>query len=152
MRDRFPVILWRRNKKRLLAIFMAFQALVAVMLFTAFTNTIHVVIDAKVFPYVRTMEVTAYTAGPESTGKDQLHSDFGITASTYKIIVGENEKCIAAPPDIQFGTRIYVPNYGVGTVKDRGEAIVGNSLDVYFDNVEAAHHWGRKEVQVIVFP
>jgi 3D (Asp-Asp-Asp) domain-containing protein len=152
MRYRIPVILWRRNKRRLILLLLTFQAIVALILFTAFTSTIHIVIDAKVFPYLRTMEVTAYTAGQESTGKNQSSADFGVTASTYKINVGQGEKCLAAPPEIKFGTRIYVPGYGVGIVKDRGEAIVDNSLDIYFDNIEDARKWGRKKLQILVFP
>ncbi|MDU4959516.1 MAG: 3D domain-containing protein [Sporomusaceae bacterium] len=106
----------------------------------------------RVFPHVRVMEVTAYTAGPESTGKDSDHPDFGVTASTYRLSVGANELCIAAPPDIAFGTRIFVPGYGAAAVKDRGEAIQGDCLDVYFDDVGEALLWGRRRLPVFVFP
>lgn len=107
---------------------------------------------SKVFPHIRVMEVTAYTAGLESTGKDWDHPDFGVTASTYRIDVGTGELCIAAPPDIPFGTRIFVPGYGTGVVKDRGGAIQGDCLDIYFDDLEKALEWGRKRMEVIIFP
>ena len=53
-----------------------------------------------------------------------------------------------------FGTRIYVPGYGWGTVQDRGGAIKGpDRLDLYFNSHQEALNWGRKNVQVsIEFP
>lgn len=106
----------------------------------------------RIFPYVRMMEVTAYTAGPESTGKDFGHPAFGLTASMYQLNVGISELCIAAPPDIAFGTMIFVPGYGTAAVKDRGEDIQGDRLDVYFDDLEQAWLWGRRHLPVLIFP
>jgi 3D (Asp-Asp-Asp) domain-containing protein len=95
-------------------------------------------------------EVTAFTAGPESTGKRPGHSEYGITASGYKINIGSGERLIAAPPEIPYGTKIYIPGYGLARVADRGEAITGNSFDVYFDDPAEAWEWGRKQLNVIV--
>ena len=118
---------------------------VALGCFTVFGSLgIEILASKRVFPYVRVMEVTAYSAGPESTGKDSDHPDYGLTASTHRIRVGAGERCIAAPPDITFGTRIFVPGYGAAAVKDRGEAIQGSCLDVYYDDVDTAWLWGRK--------
>lgn len=142
---------WQRARRRLLALLL-FQAIVLGVFAAIFNQTILWVINAKVFPYVQTMEVTAYTAGAESTGKHRHHPDYGLTASTYRIAVGTGEKCIAAPPEISFGTRIFVPGYGWGVVQDRGEDIVGRNLDVYFDDLVAAQNWGRKTLDVIVLP
>ncbi len=142
---------WRRSRRRLLA-WLLFQAMVLGVLAAILNQTILAVIDAKVFPYVQTMEVTAYTAGVESTGKHWHHPDFGVTASTYRIDVGSGEKCLAAPPEIRFGTRIFVPGYGWGVVQDRGEDIVGQHLDVYFDDLATAQNWGRKNLDVIILP
>ncbi len=48
-----------------------------------------------------------------------------------------------------FGTRMYVPGYGWGTVEDRGSAIKGpNRLDLYFDSYDDAMQWGRRRVPV----
>ena len=55
---------------------------------------------------------------------------------------------IAAPPNIPFGTRINVPGYGVAKVKDRGGAIKGNKLDVYFPDHEQAKAWGKQTLTV----
>lgn len=59
---------------------------------------------------------------------------------------------IAADTDFYpFGTQIYVPGYGVGTVHDRGSAIKGmHRLDLYFRSHEDAQEWGRKELTVVV--
>ncbi len=48
-----------------------------------------------------------------------------------------------------FGTRMYVPGYGWGTVEDRGSAIKGpNRLDLFFDSYDGAMQWGRRRVVV----
>jgi len=51
-----------------------------------------------------------------------------------------------------FGTRIYVPGYGMGVVEDRGSAIKGpNRLDLFFESHEKALDWGRRQVKVEIF-
>jgi 3D (Asp-Asp-Asp) domain-containing protein len=92
------------------------------------------------------MEVTAHTSGPESTGKAPGHPDYGKTAG--RTIAGPGT--IAAPPTFKFGTRMYVPGYGWGTVQDRGGVIQGNHLDVWFETVAEARKWGRQMLDVIV--
>jgi len=48
-----------------------------------------------------------------------------------------------------FDTRMYIPVYGWGVVKDRGSAIKGsNRLDLYFNTHRKALDWGRKKVSV----
>ncbi len=50
-----------------------------------------------------------------------------------------------------FGTRIYVPGYGWGTVEDRGSAIKGPArIDLFFSSHQKALQWGRKRVDVII--
>ena len=66
----------------------------------------------------------------------------GITASGYKLQNGS--KVIAAPADIPFGTKIYIPGYGLATVEDRGGSIKGNRLDVYFQTHKEALEWGKQ--------
>jgi len=49
----------------------------------------------------------------------------------------------------KFGTRIYVPGYGMGVVEDRGGAIKGPTrLDLYYDSHAEAREWGRRKVRV----
>jgi hypothetical protein len=56
--------------------------------------------------------------------------------------------------DIQyypFGTRMYVPGYGWGTVEDRGGAITGPArIDIFYDSHEQALRWGRRTVSVTI--
>jgi hypothetical protein len=62
---------------------------------------------------------------------------------------------IAADTDFYpFGTRMYVPGYGWGTVEDRGSAIQGpDRIDLYFNSHHDALVWGRRKINVIVdFP
>ncbi len=59
-------------------------------------------------------------------------------------------KLIAAPKSIPFGTRIFVPGYGVATVQDRGKAIRGDRLDVLFETHAEAVRFGRRKVTVLV--
>lgn len=48
------------------------------------------------------------------------------------------------------GTELEIENLGIYTVQDRGGAIKGNRLDVYFDNHEDALKFGRQAVRVRV--
>lgn len=50
-----------------------------------------------------------------------------------------------------FGTRMYVPGYGWGTVEDRGSAIKGPSrIDLFFSSHGKALQWGRRRLHVTV--
>ncbi len=72
----------------------------------------------------------------------------GITASGTKAKLGT----IAADTSrFPFGTRIFVPGYGWGTVEDRGGAIKGNKLDLFFKSHQDALNWGRQTVVVEVY-
>ena len=57
---------------------------------------------------------------------------------------------IAADTDYYpFGTRMYVPGYGWGEVRDRGGAIKGpDRLDVYFNSHNRTRQWGRQRLTV----
>lgn len=46
------------------------------------------------------------------------------------------------------GTLFDVPGYGVATVKDRGGAIKGDRLDLYFPSHQEALEWGRQFITV----
>lgn len=98
------------------------------------------------------MEVTAYTAGPESTGKTPEHPLYGITASQAK---AKQWHTIAAGPSIPFGTKVYIPEFmdkngGWFVVEDRGAAIGDNDLDIYMEDLEDALEFGRKEMYVFI--
>ena len=62
-----------------------------------------------------------------------------LTASGTVPTVG---RTIAAPPEIPFGTRIYISDLGWRIVEDRGSAIQGNVLDVLKPCHQTALRWG----------
>lgn len=91
------------------------------------------------------MEATAYTAGPESTGKSPGHSEYGITQSGLPADAGT----IAVDPDIiPIGSIVWVEGYGYALALDTGSAIEGYKIDVFFWDLETALKWGRKKVRV----
>lgn len=52
-----------------------------------------------------------------------------------------------------FGTVMYVPGYGYGRVEDRGGAIKGDHVDLFFTSHDLALQWGRRYKRVrIWFP
>ena len=50
-----------------------------------------------------------------------------------------------------FRTVVYVPGYGYGRVEDRGGAIKGEKLDIWFPSHKRALQWGRQKVPVQVW-
>ena len=59
---------------------------------------------------------------------------------------------IAADTDyFPMGTVLYVPGYGYGRVEDRGGAIKGARLDLFYPSHREALAWGRKQVAVQVW-
>jgi len=52
---------------------------------------------------------------------------------------------------IPFGARVYVDGYGYATALDRGSAIKGNRLDLFFESESEAMSWGLRPVRVYFF-
>lgn len=100
------------------------------------------VIDQKI-----NMKSTAYTAGPESTGKRPGDRGYGITASGMKA-----QKGVVAVDTriIPFGTKLYIEGYGYAVAGDTGSAIKGNKIDVFFDSYNDAIQYGVKNVNVYI--
>src|SRR5690625_1915730 len=98
-----------------------------------------------------TVIATGYTAGIESTGKTPEHPEYGITYSGVKV-KRDHYSTIAADLDIfPLGTIFYIPGYGYGIVADKGGAIKGNKLDLYYPTVEDVYQeWGKREVEVYI--
>jgi len=110
-------------------------------------------------PVVMTMEVTGYCncgtccswerswfgLGPPviSSGPNKgKPKEVGITASGTRAGRGT----VAADTSVlPFGTIVEVPGYGFGRVEDRGGAIKGNKLDLWFPSHDAALRWGRQK-------
>jgi len=55
---------------------------------------------------------------------------------------------VAAPKGFEFGTMLDIPGYGTVPVLDRGGAIKGNRLDVFFATHQEALNWGVKILTV----
>lgn len=86
-----------------------------------------------------TYKITAYCACAKCCGKTN-----GITASGTKVQAG---RTIAAPKNFPFGTKLVI-NGHTYTVEDRGGAIQGNRIDIYFNTHEEALQWGVKYLEV----
>lgn len=56
------------------------------------------------------------------------------------------------PRVIPFGSKIYVPGYGWGIADDTGGKIKGRHIDVYLPSRHLANRFGRKHLDIIVYP
>lgn len=94
---------------------------------------------------------TGYTAGVESTGKQPDHPSYGITYSGVKV-KRDLYSTVAADLDVfPLGTILFIPGYGYGVVADKGGAIKGNKLDLYYETVtDVYNNWGKKRLNVYV--
>jgi 3D (Asp-Asp-Asp) domain-containing protein len=96
-------------------------------------------------PEWQTFEVTAYTAGPESTGKQPGDDGYGITASGEHV---RENYTIACPPSLPFGQRLEIEGIGERVCTDRGSAIKEGRLDIYIPELKDALAFGRQTVEV----
>jgi 3D (Asp-Asp-Asp) domain-containing protein len=94
---------------------------------------------------------TGYTAGIESTGKNPGHPLYGITYSGVKV-KRDLYSTIAADLSVYpIGTILFIPQYGYGVVADKGSAIKGNRLDLYYETVDDVYNeWGKQTLDVYV--
>lgn len=92
-------------------------------------------------------ECTGYTAGYESTGKYPYSDGYGITSSGKMVRKGYVAADINKLP---YGSLIYLENMGIFEVQDTGGMINDNCIDIYFDDVNEAINFGRKEIRAIV--
>ena len=86
--------------------------------------------------------VSGYCSCVKCCGKNN-----GITASGSKASANHT---IAAPSNYSFGTKIEIEGMGIFTIEDRGGAIKGNKIDVYFNSHNEALAFGRKQLQIRV--
>ena len=83
--------------------------------------------------------VTAYCACIDCCGKTN-----GITASGTQATAG---RTIAMSKNYKFGTKIEIEGYGTFIVEDRGGAIQGTRIDMFFDTHEEALRFGKKQLR-----
>lgn len=105
------------------------------------------VVERQVTPVVEGeyYEITAYTNGVESTGKDSSHPLYGVTASGEYTQAGVT---IACPKKFKFGTRLFIEGVGERVCMDRGGHIKGHRLDLYIPNLDDALRFGRQTLLV----
>lgn len=113
-------------------------------------QTLREVVESEDYPQ-HSLMATGYTAGIESTGKTEGHSLYGITYSGVEVR-RDLYSTIAADLNVYpIGTIMYIPEYGYGVVADKGEAITGEKIDLYYDTVDDVFaEWGKKEVDVYI--
>lgn len=93
-------------------------------------------------PIIEEYVITAYCPCVQCCGKSD-----GITASGEKAIEGIT---VAMDKSMPFGTKIYIDGVGERIVQDRGGAIKGNRIDLYFDSHQEALNFGRQTKQVTI--
>lgn len=71
----------------------------------------------------------------------------GITASGTKATAG---RTVAMSSKYSFGTKVEIKGMGTYVVEDRGGAIKGNKIDIYFDSHQEALNFGRRTVYLRV--
>ena len=93
------------------------------------------------------MRVTGYCPCSKCCG---VFSD-GITANNHRIQPGDT--FVAADKSYPFGTEMVIPRYNSGKsvqVMDRGGAIKGNRLDLFFHSHQEALQWGVQYLGVLI--
>ncbi|OLS34625.1 3D domain-containing protein [Bacillus sp. MRMR6] len=99
----------------------------------------------------KTVVATGYTAGYESTGKNEGHPEYGITYSGVKV---KRDLYSTVAADLQvfpIGTILFIPGYGYGVVADKGGAIKGDKVDLYYETVDDVYNmWGKKKIDVYI--
>lgn len=84
---------------------------------------------------------TAYTASCNGCS--------GVTATGLNLKNNPNAKVIAVDPSIiPLGSKVYVEGYGYAVAADKGGAIKGHKIDVFFSSTSDAYRWGVKKVKV----
>ncbi|WP_338471937.1 3D domain-containing protein [Niallia sp. XMNu-256] len=116
----------------------------------AATQSMEEQLDLAKYPKKK-MIATGYTAGIESTGKSPNHPEYGITYSGV-MVKRDLYSTIAADLTVfPIGTILFIPGYGFGVVADKGGAIKGNRVDLFFNTVDDVYsQWGKKEIDVYV--
>ncbi|MFB7640122.1 ubiquitin-like domain-containing protein [Peribacillus butanolivorans] len=86
---------------------------------------------------------TAYTASCKGCS--------GVTSTGVDLKSNPDAKIIAVDPSvIPMGSKVYVEGYGYAVAADKGGAIKGNRIDVFFSSKNDAYRWGVKKVKIRV--
>lgn len=85
---------------------------------------------------VREMVATGYTHTGSNTASG-VYPHYGVAAVDTS--------------NISLGTKMYVEGYGYATARDRGGAIKGSRIDLFFETRQEAMSWGVRRVKVYFF-
>lgn len=98
--------------------------------------------------------VTAYSRAYKDIEKLPSDPYYIYNASMNRYVEG---RTIAADTDIlPFGTKVYIPalshmpNNGIFVVEDRGGAINGYDIDVFFESTDTSDAFGRQQLDVYI--
>ena len=109
------------------------------------------------------LQVTAYCAcgkccGWERNWLGQKVYSYGPHKGEHKIVgltadgSWAEKGTIAADTKIfPMGTIMYIEGYGYGVVKDRGSAIQGKHIDIFFKSHNKALDWGNRNMEVKIW-
>lgn len=89
-----------------------------------------------------TFTATAYCGCSKCCGKST-----GRTASGTMATQG---RTVAMPSSYKFGTKIEIQDMGTYVVEDRGGAIKGNRIDIFFSNHQSALNFGKRTINLRV--
>ena len=64
--------------------------------------------------------------------------------------IPQANKTVAMPKTFAFGTKVEIQNMGIYTVEDRGGAIKGNRIDIFFNSHSEALSFGKKTIYLRV--
>jgi len=95
---------------------------------------------------VQVLHVYATWYSPASSGKPPSSPGYGMTATGVPVTMG----IVAVDPSvIPYGTRMYIPGYGVGEAADCGGAVKGNIIDLgYPDGVTP--NWSSRWIDIYI--
>ncbi|MDQ0245217.1 3D (Asp-Asp-Asp) domain-containing protein [Bacillus fengqiuensis] len=98
-------------------------------------------VNGVTFTKELTVTATAYTADCKGCT--------GITATGLNLKKNPNAKAISVDPKvIPLGTKVYVEGYGYAVAADKGSAVKGNKIDVFFSSKQKALQWGVKKIKI----
>ncbi|MGD0999653.1 MAG: 3D domain-containing protein [Candidatus Brocadiia bacterium] len=89
--------------------------------------------------------VTGYSACVACCGKSDGITADGTYAPGFKGVL------VSAPKDIPFGTKLWIEGVGLVEVHDRGGAIKGRRVELFFQKYNDAVQWGVQKRQVWIW-
>lgn len=92
---------------------------------------------------LKNVKLTAYSAGPDSTGKSEGSPGYGKTYTGTTVTEG---RTIAVDPKvIPLGWWVYIEGMGFRRAEDIGSGVKGQMIDVYYEDHGYANKFGTKQ-------